>query len=88
MSDRRALDEKLVAERIGALAEEKVIIKKKVNEKGHLYDAVDSAEVAAAAGLPEDVIRLEKPFREAGTFDVPVAYGEQFGKFAIIIEAE
>lgn len=86
--DRKELDVKLVEQRIAQLAEETVTIIKKVNEKGHLYDAVDAAEIAAAAQLPEEVIRIEKPFKEAGTFDVPVAMGEQFGKFSITIAAE
>ena len=38
--------------------------------------------------LPEDAIKLEKPIKELGTFDIPVATGETFGKFSIIIEAE
>lgn len=86
--EQKMLDEKLVAERLTALAEGSVVIKKKANEKGHLYDAVDAAEIAAAAELPEEVISLEKPFKELGTFEVPVAYGENFGKISITIEAE
>lgn len=86
--DKRALDAKLIEERLTALAEGKVRVVRKVNEKGHLYDAVDATEIAEAAQLPEDVIRIEKPFKEAGIFEVPVAFGEQFGKFSIEIVAE
>lgn len=86
--DRRALDVKLVEERIASLAEERLVIKKKANEKGHLYDAVDAADIAKATDLPVDAIRIEKPFKEVGTFDVPVVAGEGFGKISIVIEAE
>jgi large subunit ribosomal protein L9 len=86
--EQKMLDETLVTERLAALAEESVMIVKKANEKGHLYDAVDAAEIAAAAKLPEEVISLEKPFKELGTFDVPVAYGENFGKISITVVAE
>lgn len=86
--ERRELDKKLVEERLAALAEGRVIIAKKANEQGHLYDGVDAADVARAAELPEDAIRLEKPLKELGSFDVPVAFGEEFGKITIDIVAE
>ena len=86
--DRKELDVKLVEDRLAVLAEEKVTITKKANEQGHLYDGVDAKELAEAAQLPEEVIKLEKPFKELGTFDVPVAYGANFGKFSVEIVAE
>lgn len=86
--DRKELDVKLVEERLAALSEGHVTIVKKANEQGHLYDGVDAAEIAAAAALPEEVIRIEKPFKEVGTFEVPVSYGEHFGKFSLEVVAE
>lgn len=86
--DRKELDMKLVEGRLVQLAEEKVVILKKANEQGHLYDGVDAKEIAEAAQLPEEVIRIEKPFKELGTFEIPVAFGEQFGKFELVVEAE
>jgi len=86
--DRKELDVKLVEERLASLAEETIVIRKKANEKGHLYDGVDAKEIATAANLPEEVIRIEKPFKELGDFEVPVSYGENFGKFSIKVEAE
>ena len=85
---RKALDAKLIEERLAALASEPVIIRKKANDKGHLYDAVDATDIAQAANIPEDAISLEKPFKEVGTFEVPVAFGESFGKLSITVEAE
>lgn len=85
---RRELDTKLISDRLSALAEEKVVIRKKANDKGHLYDAVDAKDIAEAAQLPVEVIRIEKPFKEIGDVEVPVSYGENFGKFTIAIEAE
>lgn len=93
-SDRAALDNALLAQNLAALAEAKVILKAKANEKGHLYDAIGASEIMRAVkeqariDLPEDAIRLEKPFKELGTFDVPVSAHETFGKFSICIEAE
>ncbi len=93
-TDRSALDSVLLAQNIAALAEARIVIKSKANEKGHLYDAVGKSDIKEAAkeqariDLPEDAIKLEKPIKELGTFDIPVAAGEVFGKFSITIEAE
>ncbi len=87
-ADRKVLDLKLVQDRLSALATEKIVIVKKANEKGHLYDAVDAVDIAAATNLPEEALKLEKPFKEVGTFDVPVSLGDSFGKLSISIEAE
>ena len=94
VGDRAALDTALLVQNIASLAEARVVIKVKANEKGHLYDAVGKPEISAAAkeqahiDLPEDAITLEKPLKELGTFDIPVSAGETFGKFSIVIEAE
>ncbi len=86
--DRKELDVKLVEERLASLAEGHISIIKKANEQGHLYDGVDAKEIAEAAQLPVEVIRIEKPFKEIGVFEVPVSYGENFGKISISVEAE
>lgn len=92
--DRSVIDAALLTQNIAALDEAHIIIKMKANEKGHLYDAVGEAEISKAAkeqahiDLPEDAIKLEKPIKELGTFTIPVATADTFGKFTIIIEAE
>lgn len=91
---RKEVDAKLLEQNLASLAEARIVIKVKANEKGHLYDAVGKPELSQAAkeqariDLPEDAIKLEKPLKEIGTFDVPVAIGETFGKFSVTIEAE
>jgi len=92
--DRSLLDAALVAQNIASLAEARIVIKAKANEKGHLYDAVGTNDILKAAKeqahveLPLDALRLEKPIKELGVFDIPVSAGEVFGKFSITIEAE
>jgi large subunit ribosomal protein L9 len=86
--EKRALDAKLIEERLSALAETHISILKKANEQGHLYDAVDAKEIAEEAKLPVDAIKLEKPIKELGTFQVPVSFGENFGSITISVEAE
>lgn len=88
VGEKRELDAKLIGERLVALAETKIEFVKKANDKGHLYDAVDAAEIAEKAGIPEDSVRIEKPFKDVGTHEVPVSFGEQFGKLTIEIVAE
>ncbi len=91
---RKEVDAQLVAQNFATLAEARIVIRTKVNEKGHLYDAVNAPEIAEAAkrdagvDLPEDAIKLEKPIKEVGTHEVPVAFGEHFGKFSVTVEAE
>jgi len=90
----KQVQKELLAENIAQLAEANIVVKAKANEQGHLYDAVGEEEIAAAAkasagiDLPEDAIKIERPFKELGTFEIPVSAGEVFGKFSITIEAE
>ena len=92
--DRAKIGSALLTQNISALAETRVTIKVKANEKGHLYDAVGESDIVKAVkdqthiDLPEDAIKLEKPIKELGTFDIPVATADTFGKFSITIEAE
>lgn len=92
--DTKFVDAALLTQNIASLAEARIVIKMKANEKGHLYDAVGESDIIQAAKeqarieLPEEVIKLEKPIKELGTFDVPVASADTFGKFSITIEAE
>jgi large subunit ribosomal protein L9 len=79
---------KLIAERLATLSEGSVTILKKVNEKGHLYDAVGAMEIAQATELPLDAIALEKPIKEVGTYDVPVSFGGNFGTVSITVAGE
>lgn len=88
MDESRALHDKLISDRLSALAEGRTVIKKKANDQGHLYDGVDAKDIAEATQLPVEAIHIEKPFKEVGEFEVPVAKGEDFGKITITIEAE
>ena len=92
--DTKAVDAALLTQNIAALAEARIVITMKANEKGHLYDAVGELDILKAAkeqvhvDLPEGIIKLEKPIKELGTFDIPVASGDTFGKFSVTIEAQ
>lgn len=88
VAGKRELDQKLIEDRLSALAEGSTVIRKKANDQGHLYDAVDAKDVAAATDLPVDAIKLEKPIKEVGTHEVPVSFGTGFGKVSVTVEAE
>ncbi len=90
----RAVQEQLIVQNLETLAKARIVITMKANEKGHLYDAVGTPEIVSAikeqahVEMPDDTIHLEQPIKELGTFEVPVAHGDNFGKFSIIIEEE
>jgi large subunit ribosomal protein L9 len=92
--ERAELDTKLLTQNIAALAEARIVIRVRANEKGHLYDAVGESEIRKAAkeqahvDISDDVIKLEKPIKELGIFEIPVSATDAFGKFSITIEAE
>jgi large subunit ribosomal protein L9 len=91
---RKEVSMKLLEGNFKTLAEARIVIRAKVNEKGHLYDSISAPEIVEAAkrdagvDVPEDSIKLEKPIKEVGTFVVPISSGEMFGEFSVIVEAE
>lgn len=93
-ADHSALEASLLAQNIASLAEAHIVIRAKANEKGHLYDAIGEREIVQAAkeqahvDISKDAIRLEKPIKALGTFDVPVATANTFGRFSVTVEAE
>jgi large subunit ribosomal protein L9 len=88
VGEKRSIEGALIKQTIEGLAEGKVTIAKKANDIGHLYDAVNASDIALAANLPADVIALEKPIKELGTFTVPVSNGESFGSIQVEVVAE
>ena len=84
----KELDAKLLEQNIATLAETHITIPMKANEKGHLYNGIGADDIAEASSLPESAIFIDKPFKELGSHEVPVSYGENFGKFTLVIEAE
>ncbi len=88
IDQQKAIDTALITETIAKLSEMRTVITKKANEKNHLYDAVGAAEISEATKLPLEAIKLEKPIKEVGEFEVPISMGESFGTIKIVIEAE
>ena len=91
---RKALDAKLLEQNLASLADARIVVRAKANEKEHLYDAIGELEIIKAVkecariDLPEGSIKLEKPLKELGIFYIPVSVGTLFGTFKITVEAE
>jgi large subunit ribosomal protein L9 len=65
----------------------------KANEKGHLFASVNAeklSEILSKQGieLSPDLIELEHPIKQTGTFEVPVRVGEKLIKFMLVIESK
>ena len=88
----REVQEKLLEQNISTLSEARITIAVPVNEKNHLYEAVGVPEILSAISeqakvlLPKDMIKLEYPIKEVGTYDIPLTHGKLFGKFSITVE--
>ncbi len=91
---RREDDAKALAENLAKLADMKIVITAKANDKGHLYTAVGKSEVVEAvreqAGitLSEDALVVPKGYKEIGEHEVKVSSGEVHGAFTITIEVQ
>jgi large subunit ribosomal protein L9 len=85
--------EELTRKQIEMLKEVKVVIKKKANEKGHLFEQIHIPEIIEAlksqakVEIPEDFIVLEKSIKEVGEHLIPIKTDNFVGEFKIIIEA-
>lgn len=79
---------------VGKLSGQTVTITASANEKGHLFAAVDAERIAEEVAKTFNVsvdpglIKLEKPIKEIGTFQIPTeALGEKFS-FTLEIKKE
>ncbi len=92
-TQKKALQEDLFLKSLESLKESALIVEKKVNEKGHLYDALDAKEVADLIAeklkgeIPTEYIKLEKPIKEIGKHKITVQKGDREISFEIEIKA-
>lgn len=69
-------------------------VKTNVNEKGHLFAAIDSEAVSklikdeSSVEIPAHYIQLEKPIKEAGEHRLTIAIGESFASVTVNISAK
>lgn len=90
----KKVQEKLLEQNITTLSDAHITITASANEKGHLYEAVGISEILSAINeqtkvvLPKDILKIEHPIKEIGSYEISVSHGELSKKFSIIVEAE
>jgi len=75
---RRAAERRALAERVSAIS---LTITVSATEAGHLYGSVGPEEIAAAlaeegVSIKPTEVRLEKPIKELGVYEVPIEVAE------------
>ncbi len=88
------IQEKLAAQQIETLKDAKVTLKKKTNEKGHLFEQVHPNEIVEALdnqlkiSMEVGNLLLEKPIKEVGEHLVSVQMGQKKGAFKLFVESQ
>lgn len=66
----------------------------KANEKNHLFASLNAQKLSEILKkeknieISSDLIELENPIKEIGTFEIPVRVGEKQARFTLTIEAQ
>ncbi len=93
-AQKRALHEDLLGKSLESLKDSVIVIERKANEKGHLFDGVDAKEIAGLLGeklkgeISPDYIQLEKPIKEIGKHEITIQKGDHKVSFQMEIKAE
>jgi large subunit ribosomal protein L9 len=87
----REVDAELAKANIAQLGEQAIEMTEKANEKGHLFAGVHTEEISKAVKkqihldiLPE-WIKLEKPIKTTGEYEINVEWHGQAGTFKLLI---
>lgn len=86
--------EKLAEKQMEMLKGVKVALKKKGNEKGHLFEQVHLQEISAAlkeqAGIEIEpgFLSVEKPIKEAGEHKISIEIGKNRGELVVVVDSE
>lgn len=86
------IKEKLTQKQIEMLKGVKVVLQKKANEKGHLFEKIHPNEIVVALKeqakieIDSEFLTIEKPIKEVGEHQVSVKIGKNKGEFSLIIE--
>ena len=81
--------EKELQEKLEILRGAKIVLKRKANEKGHLFEQVHPEEIATALQeqmkieIPLELLKIEKPIKEIGEHKISVG---NKGEFTLLIE--
>jgi large subunit ribosomal protein L9 len=90
----KEIREKLTEKQIEMLKEVKIVLKKKTNEKGHLFEKIHTEEIAQALKdqskieINSEFLVIEEPIKETGEHTIIAQVGKNKGEFKVVVEAE
>lgn len=90
----KQIREKLTEKQIEMLKGVKIILKKKGNDKGHLFEKIHPEEISKALKdqakieIDSEYLLIEKPIKEIGEHTVIVQVGKNKGEFKVVVEVE
>lgn len=85
----KEIREKLTEKQIEMLKEVKIVLHKKANEKGHLFEKIHSEEIAQALKeqakieINPEFLVIEKPIKEIGEHTIIAQVGKNKGEFKL-----
>lgn len=85
--------EKLIEKQVEMLKDVKITLKKKTNEKGHLFEKIHTEEIFQALKdqghieIDPEFLTTENPIKEIGEHNVSVSVGKNEAKFTLNVEA-
>ena len=88
----REVQEDLLMKNLEEIKDKVLNIKAKADEKGHLFSGIHKKEIVEEmkkqqhADISEEFIVLEKPIKEVGEFDIPIASQRQKIFFKLVVE--
>ncbi len=86
--------EEVLAKNLKAISGKVYEVQTNVNEKGHLFAAIDATEISKLISeeskieIPAQYIQLEKPIKEAGEHRLTIAIGESFASITLNVSAK
>ena len=89
---KREVQEGLLIKNLEEIKNKKITVKAKANEQGHLFSAIHKKEIVDLMQkenkieLSEEVIRLDKPIKEIGEFEIPIEIKNKKSSFKLIIQ--
>ena len=89
----REVQEELLIKNLEEIKDKTVTIKSKANDKGHLFSAIHKNDIIEEmkkqqhADISEEFVILEKPIKEVGEFEIPIAIKNKKSSFKLIVEA-
>ncbi len=88
----REVQENLLLKNLEEIKGKSVTMHGKANDQGHLFSAIHKKEIMDAmrkehqAEIGEDLIRLEKPIKSVGEYEIPIVVKGKKSFFKLIVE--